>query len=123
MRSLLKKNQYRTGICSYPNGNEMDQMIPMTSHVIVYQSTELLFGTHMFNFNCFFDDFNCIFTQIRCLSRLPQNEISIGRYDLHCKYIIWNKNKNYLNKKQYANKIHAMHNKLFIKILSKINAT
>ena len=42
----------------------------MTSHVIAYRSTELLFGTHLFNFNCFFDDFNCVFTQIRCLSRL-----------------------------------------------------
>ena len=42
----------------------------MTSHVIAYRSTELLFGTHTFNFNCFFDDFNCVFTQIRCLSRL-----------------------------------------------------
>ena len=42
----------------------------MTSHVISYRSTELLFGTHSFNFNCFFDDFNCVFTQIHCLSRL-----------------------------------------------------
>ena len=42
----------------------------MRSHVIAYQSTELLFGAHAFNFNCFFDDFNCVFTQIRCLSRL-----------------------------------------------------
>ena len=42
----------------------------MTWHVIAYQSTELLFGTHTFNFNCFFDDFNCVFTQIRGLSRL-----------------------------------------------------
>ena len=42
----------------------------MTSHVIAYRLTELLFGTHTFNFNCFFDDFNCVFTQIRCLSRL-----------------------------------------------------
>ena len=42
----------------------------MTSHVIAYRSTELLFRTHKFNFNCFFDDFNCVFTQIRCLSRL-----------------------------------------------------
>ena len=42
----------------------------MTSHVIAYRSKELLFGTHTFNFNCFFDDFNCVFTQIRCLSRL-----------------------------------------------------
>ena len=42
----------------------------MTSHVIAYRSTELLFGTHTLNFYCFFDDFNCVFTQIRCLSRL-----------------------------------------------------
>ena len=42
----------------------------MTSHVIAYRSTELLFGTHTFNYNCFFDYFNCVFTQIRCLSRL-----------------------------------------------------
>ena len=38
----------------------------MTLHVIAYRSTELLFGTHTFNFNCFFDDFNCVFMQIRC---------------------------------------------------------
>ena len=37
----------------------------MTSHVIAYRSLELLFGTHTFNFNCFFEDFNCVFTQIR----------------------------------------------------------
>ena len=42
----------------------------MTSHVIAYQSLELLFGTHTFHFNCFFEDFNCVFTQIRCLSRV-----------------------------------------------------
>ena len=42
----------------------------MTSHVIAYRSTELLFGMHTFNLNCFFDDLNCVFTQIRCLSRL-----------------------------------------------------
>ena len=42
----------------------------MTSHVIAYRSFELLFGTHTFHFNCFFDDFNCVFTQIRCLSRV-----------------------------------------------------
>ena len=28
-----------------------------TSHVIAYRSTELLFGMHTFDFNCFFDDF------------------------------------------------------------------
>ena len=42
----------------------------MTSHVIAYRSLELLFGTHTFHFNCFFEDFNCVFTQIRCLSRV-----------------------------------------------------
>ena len=42
----------------------------MTSHVIAYRSLELLFGTHTFHFNCFFDDFYCVFTQIRCLSRV-----------------------------------------------------
>ena len=42
----------------------------MTSHEIAYRSLELLFGTHTFHFNCFFDDFNCVFTQIHCLSRV-----------------------------------------------------
>ena len=42
----------------------------MTSHVIAYRSLELLFGTHTFHFNCFFEDFNCVVTQIRCLSRV-----------------------------------------------------
>ena len=42
----------------------------MTSHVIAYRSLELLFGTHAFHFNCFFEDCNCVFTQIRCLSRV-----------------------------------------------------
>ena len=42
----------------------------MTFHVIAYRLLELLFGTHTFHFNCFFEDFNCVFTQIRCLSRV-----------------------------------------------------
>ena len=42
----------------------------MKSHVIAYRSLELLFGTHTFNFNCFFDDFKSVFTQIHCLSRV-----------------------------------------------------
>ena len=42
----------------------------MTSHVFAYRSSELLFGTHTFHFNCFFEDFNCVFMQIRCLSRV-----------------------------------------------------
>ena len=42
----------------------------MTSHVIAYRLLELLFGTHTFHFNCFFEDFHCVFTQIRCLSRV-----------------------------------------------------
>ena len=48
----------------------MDQMVRMKSHVIAYRLLELLFGTHTFHFNCFFEDFNCVFTQIRCLSRV-----------------------------------------------------
>ena len=42
----------------------------MTLHVIAYRTFELLFGTHTFHFNCFFEDFNCVFTQIRWLSRV-----------------------------------------------------
>ena len=42
----------------------------MNSYVIAYRSLELLFGTHTFHFNCFFEDFNCVFTQICCLSRV-----------------------------------------------------
>ena len=50
----------------------------MTSHVIAYRSLELLFCTHTFHFNCFFDDFSCVFTQIRCLSRvLPISLVKI----------------------------------------------
>ena len=33
----------------------------MTSHVIAYQSLELLYRTHTFHFNCFFEDFDCVF--------------------------------------------------------------
>ena len=54
----------------------------MKSHVIAYQSLELLFGTHTFHFNCFFEDFNCVFTQIRCLSR---GLINISRVNIHSK--------------------------------------
>ena len=49
----------------------------MTSHVIAYRSLELLFGTHTFHFNCFFDYFNCVFTQIRCLSRVLLNVLFV----------------------------------------------
>ena len=42
----------------------------MTSHVIAYQSLELLFGTHTFHFNCLFEDINWVFMQIRCLPRV-----------------------------------------------------
>ena len=73
MRSLVKKINTRLAFVYYTNGNEMDEWYAMTSHVIAYRSTELLFGTHTFNFNCFFGDFNCIFRQIRCLSRLLIN--------------------------------------------------
>ena len=49
---------------------EWTEWYAMTSHVIAYQSLELLFGTHTFHFNCFFENFNCVFTQIRCLFRV-----------------------------------------------------
>ena len=55
----------------------------MTSHVIAYRSLELLFGTHTFHLNCFFEDFNCVFTQIRCLSRvlclINLGQVGMGR--------------------------------------------
>ena len=56
----------------------------MTLHVIAYRSLELLFGTHTFHFNCFFEDFNCVFTQIRCLSRVlhGQNVVKPVRLEL-----------------------------------------
>ena len=53
----------------------------MTSHVIAYRSLELLFGTHTFHFNCFFEDFNCVFTQIRCLSRVLVVDTQKNRLD------------------------------------------
>ena len=71
MRSRVKKKSipdwhlYITQI-----ETKLTEWYAMTSHVIAYRSTELLFGTHKFNFNCFFDDLNCVFPQIRCLSRL-----------------------------------------------------
>ena len=46
----------------------------MTSHVIAFRSLELLFYTHTFHFNCFFEDFNCVFTQICCLSRVLKTD-------------------------------------------------
>ena len=53
----------------------------MTLHVIAYRSLELLFGTHTFNFDCFFDDFNCVFTQIRCLSRVLYRHMYVSLSD------------------------------------------
>ena len=51
----------------------------MTSHVIAYLSLELLFGTHTFDFNCFFEDFNCVFRQMRCLSRVLLIAIKVNK--------------------------------------------
>ena len=48
----------------------MDQMVCNDIACNAYRSLGLLFGTHTFHFNCFFEDFNCVFTQIRCLSRV-----------------------------------------------------
>ena len=55
----------------------------MTSHVIAYWSLGLLFGTHTFHFNCFFDDFNRVFTQIHCLCRvlcIHMSSIHLSRF-------------------------------------------
>ena len=69
-RSLVKKKS--TSVCLFITQMETKwtKWYAMTSHVIAYWSLELLFGTHAFHFNCFFEDFNRIFTQIRCLSRV-----------------------------------------------------
>ena len=48
----------------------MDQMVGNDIACNCIPIAELLFGTHTFHFNCFFEDFNCVFTQIRCLSRV-----------------------------------------------------
>ena len=56
----------------------------ITSHVIAYRSLELLFGTHTFHFNSFFDDFNCVFTQIRCLSRVLNSVCFPAAVYFHC---------------------------------------
>ena len=45
----------------------MDQMVRID---IACNCITMLFGTHTFHFNCFFEDFNCVFTQISCLSRV-----------------------------------------------------
>ena len=62
----------------------------MASHVIAYQSLELLFGTHTFHFNCFFEDFNCVFTQIRCLSRVLNSPcVYLQKFDrYHCARLV-----------------------------------
>ena len=44
----------------------MDQMVRNDTAGNCIPIVELLFGTHTFHFNCFFDDFNCVFTQIHC---------------------------------------------------------
>ena len=61
----------------------------MTSHVIAYRSTELLYGTHTVNFNCFFGDFDCVFTQIRCLSRLLSNVAYSIQITNQTRYKLW----------------------------------
>ena len=70
MRLLVKKSIPDWHLYITQMETKWTKWYAMTSHVIAYQSTKLLFGTHIFNFIFFFDDFNCVFTQIRCLSRL-----------------------------------------------------
>ena len=71
VRSLVKKKSipdWRLFITQMET--KWTKWYAMTSHVIAYRLLELLFSTHTFHFNCFFEDFNCVFTQIRCLSRV-----------------------------------------------------
>ena len=70
MRSLVKKSIPNWHLNITQMETKWTEWYAMTSHVNAYRSTELLFGTHTFNFNCFFGDFNCVSTQIRCLSRV-----------------------------------------------------
>ena len=70
MRSLVKKSMPDWHLFITQMITKWTKWYAMSSHVIAYRSLELLFGTHTFNFICFFDDFNCVFMQIRCLSRL-----------------------------------------------------
>ena len=70
MGSLVKKSIPDWHLFTTQMEMKWTKWYAMTSHLIAYRLTELLFGTHTFNFNCFFDDFNYVFTQIRCLSRL-----------------------------------------------------
>ena len=70
VHSLVKKSVPDWHLSITQSEMKWTKRYAITSHVIAYWLTELLFGTHIINLNCFFDDFNCVFTQIRCLSRL-----------------------------------------------------
>ena len=70
MPTLVKKSIRDWHLCITQMEKNWTKWYAMTSHVIVYSSKELLFGTHAFSFNCFLDDFNCLFMQICCLSVL-----------------------------------------------------
>ena len=70
MRTLVKKSIPEWHLCTTQMEKKWTKWYAMTLHVIAYDSKELLFDTHAFNFNCFLGDFNCVFTLIRCLSVL-----------------------------------------------------
>ena len=72
MCSLVKKNQYPTGICiyNYTNENEMDLMVRNEIACNCILIDGIAFRYAHIKLNCFFDDFNCIFMQIHSLSRL-----------------------------------------------------
>ena len=87
MRTLVKKIiNTQLAIMYYPNGKEMDQMVPneMACHCIPLK--KLLFGAHAFNFNCFLDDFNCIFMQMRCLSVLLTAFVDTAMFVLELRF-------------------------------------
>ena len=85
--ALPSKNKINTRLAFVykPNGKEMDQMVSNDIALIAYRSLELLFVTHTFHFNCFFEDLNCVFTQIRCLSRVLQYTVFLVSW-YSCEY-------------------------------------
>ena len=70
-RSLVKKKSIPDWhLFITPNGKEMDQMVRNDIECNCIPIVSIAFGTHTFNFNCFFEDFYCLFTQIRSSYRV-----------------------------------------------------
>ena len=70
MHSLVKKIDTDWHLFITQMEIKWTKWFAMTLYVIAYQTTELLFGMHTFNLNCFIDDSNYLFREIRCSSRL-----------------------------------------------------